>query len=195
MIRRLWRLNPCRVDAKNIKAMEQKPKPYMNPYLAGFLLGLVLLAAFFITGRGLGASGAAKSVVIETIGRIAPDYAEQNAFYASFFATGDGRPMKNWLVYLTMGVFGGAFFSGFMSGRAGFTIDKGPRISNAKRLIFAGLGGVLFGIGAQFGRGCTSGAALSGMAVLSTAGFLTMIAIFGTGFLVAYFFRKLWING
>jgi uncharacterized membrane protein YedE/YeeE len=54
---------------------------------------------------------------------------------------------------------------------------------------------VLFGLGAQFGRGCTSGAALSGMAVLSTAGFLTMIAIFGTGFLVAYFFRKLWING
>ncbi len=175
--------------------MEQKPKPYMNPYLAGFLLGLVLLAAFFITGRGLGASGAAKSVVIETIGNISPEYANAHPFYASFFATGDGRPMKNWLVYLTMGVLGGAFFSGFMSGRAGFAIDKGPRISNVKRLIFAGLGGILFGLGgAQFGRGCTSGAALSGMAVLSTAGFLTMMAIFGTGFVVAYFFRKLWIN-
>ena len=35
-----------------------KPKPYMNPYLAGFLLGLVLLATIYITGRGLGASGA-----------------------------------------------------------------------------------------------------------------------------------------
>ena len=44
----------------------------MNPYLAGFLLGMVLLASFFITGRGLGASGAAKSVVIESIGRISP---------------------------------------------------------------------------------------------------------------------------
>ena len=31
---------------------------YMNPYLAGFLLGLVLLLTIFVTGRGLGASGA-----------------------------------------------------------------------------------------------------------------------------------------
>jgi hypothetical protein len=31
------------------------------------------------------------------------------------------------------------------------------------------------------------------MAVLSTAGFVTMLAIFGSGYVVAYFFRKLWI--
>ncbi|KAF0200230.1 MAG: hypothetical protein FD170_3670 [Bacteroidetes bacterium] len=174
--------------------MEQKPKPYMNPYLAGFLLGLVLLAAIFITGRGLGASGAVKSVVIETIGSISPKYANNHPFYASFFAEGDGRPMKNWLVYLTLGMLGGAFFSGFMSGRAGFSVDKGPRISNYVRLGFAVAGGFLFGIGSQFGRGCTSGAALSGMANLSAAGFITMMAIFGTGYVVAYFFRKLWIQ-
>ena len=33
-------------------------KPHMNPYWAGFGLGLVLLAAFVVMGRGLGASGA-----------------------------------------------------------------------------------------------------------------------------------------
>ena len=33
--------------------------PYMNPYLAGFGIGVVLLATFVILGRGLGASGAA----------------------------------------------------------------------------------------------------------------------------------------
>ncbi len=173
--------------------MEQ-PKSYMNSYLAGFLLGLVLLAAFFVTGRGLGASGAVKSVVIQTVGSVSPEYAAENPFYASFFADGDGRPMKNWLVYLVLGVLAGAFYSGFMSGRAGFKVDKGPRINNSTRLIFALLGGILFGIGSQFGRGCTSGAALSGMAVLSTAGFLTMIAIFGSGYIMAYFFRKLWIR-
>jgi len=42
-------------------------------------------------------------------------------------------------------------------------------------------------------RGCTSGAALSGMAVLTTAGFVTMITIFGSGYLFAWFFRKNWI--
>jgi hypothetical protein len=55
------------------------------------------------------------------------------------------------------------------------------------------IGGILFGFGAQLARGCTSGAALSGMAVLSTAGFITMMAIFGAGYALAYFFRKLWI--
>lgn len=30
--------------------MENKSTSYMNPYLAGFLLGLVLIAAFFVTG-------------------------------------------------------------------------------------------------------------------------------------------------
>ena len=33
-------------------------KKYMNPYLGGALLGLVLVAAFWVSGRGLGASGA-----------------------------------------------------------------------------------------------------------------------------------------
>jgi hypothetical protein len=34
-----------------------RAKPYLNPYLAGTLLGIVLFLAFFITGSGLGASG------------------------------------------------------------------------------------------------------------------------------------------
>lgn len=165
----------------------------MNPYLAGFLLGLVLLAAFFVTGRGLGASGAAKSVVIQTVAGTAPEYAAENPFYAEYFREGPG-PMKNWLVYLTLGVLAGAFFSGAMAGRLGFKVEKGPKIRTGTRLIFATAGGLLFGLGAQFGRGCTSGAALSGMAILSTGGFLTMMAIFGSGYVFAWFFRKLWIN-
>jgi len=43
---------------------------------------------------------------------------------------------------------------------------------------------MLFGLGAQFGRGCTSGAALSGMAVLSSGGIITMAAIFEWGTLL-----------
>lgn len=31
--------------------MKTKPTSYMNSYLAGFLLGLVLLSAFVVTGR------------------------------------------------------------------------------------------------------------------------------------------------
>ena len=54
---------------------------YMNPYLAGFLLGLVLLATVFITGRGLGASGALKSVVTSTLWAVAPRHAAAGAFF------------------------------------------------------------------------------------------------------------------
>ena len=69
----------------------------------------------------------------------------------------------------------------------------GPRVSSATRIAAAAVGGALFGIGSQFARGCTSGAALSGMAVLSAGGILTMMAIFGSAYATAYFVRKLWI--
>lgn len=171
---------------------KQKPKPFMNPYLAGFLLGMVLLASFVITGRGLGASGAAKDVVITTVGNFAPEYAEKSPFYAPFFNS-EERPMRSWLVFLAMGVIVGAFISGASSRRMGFKMERGPRVGVAVRALFAIAGGLLFGLGAQFGRGCTSGAALSGMAVLSTGGILTMMMIFGSGYMIAWFFRKLWI--
>ena len=166
---------------------------YMNPYLAGFLLGLVLLTAIFVTGRGLGASGAIKSVIVATVDAIAPAHAEQSPFYGTYVGPGKDNPLKSWLVFEIIGVLIGAFVSGLISDRLKIVTEGGPRVSSKSRWIFAAVGGALFASGAQFARGCTSGAALSGMAVLSSAGFVTMVAIFGTGYVVAYFFRKLWI--
>jgi hypothetical protein len=172
--------------------MEQQKSQYMNSYLAGFLLGIVLLMAIFIAGRGLGASGAAKDLAAITVKAIAPEHASKTTFWANHLS-GDSHPLKSWLSIEVLGVLIGGLLSGLISGRMRFKVERGPRVRVATRLGFALLGGMLFGIGAQLGRGCTSGAALSGMAVLSTAGFLTMMAIFGTGYVIAYFFRKLWI--
>ena len=166
---------------------------YMNPYLAGFFLGLILLATIVITGRGLGASGAIKSAVVSTVHAVAPEHATSSKFYSENFKALHENPLKAWLVFEVLGVIIGGFISGVVSDRVKLTIERGPQISNTARLGFALIGGALFGIGAQFARGCTSGAALSGMAVLSTGGIITMMAIFGTGYAVAYFFRKLWI--
>lgn len=166
---------------------------HMNPYLAGFLLGLVLLAAVVVSGRGLGASGAVKSGVVASVGLLAPDHAGQARFYSEYLAEHAGNPLKQWLVFEVIGVVIGGFLSGLVSGRLTWVTERGPGISDRARLGFALLGGALFGIGAQLARGCTSGAALSGMAVLSTAGFVTMLAIFGTGYAAAYVFRRLWI--
>jgi len=170
--------------------MEQKK--YMNPYLGGVLLGLVLIAAFWVSGRGLGASGASKSVIVAGVKTIAPAHAEKTAFYNDYLET-HPNPLKEWLVFQMLGVIVGGFVSGAIAGRLKFKVEKSPKITNRTRLIFAVLGGILFGFGSQLGRGCTSGSALTGMAVLSLSGFLSMAAIFGTAFALAYFARKLWI--
>ncbi len=166
---------------------------YMNPYLSGFFLGLVLLATIFITGRGLGASGAIKSLVVSTVDAVAPSHAENSSFYSTYVGPGKDNPLKSWLVFEVVGVLIGGFISGLVSDRLKIVTESGLKVKPRIRWLFAAIGGACFGIGAQFARGCTSGAALSGMAVLSTAGFVTMMAIFGTGYAVAYFARKLWL--
>jgi hypothetical protein len=165
---------------------------YMNPYLAGTILGIVLLLSMFLAGRGLGASGGIKYCMVSIVGAVDRPHAENSLYYSKYFE-GDKKPLKNWLAFEILGVVAGGFISGAISGRLKFRIEKSPRISNTRRLIFAFLGGLFFVYGAQLARGCTSGAALSGMAVLSVAGFVTMIAIFGSAYLFAWFFRKNWI--
>ncbi len=166
---------------------------YMNPYLAGFLLGFVLLMAFFFSGRGLGASGAVKRTLVYTLEKAAPAHTAENHYFGKYVADG-ANPLNNWLAYEMLGVVIGGFISGAISGRLKLKIEHFPGISSRRRLVFALVGGVLFGFGSQLGRGCTSGAALTGMAVLSLGGFITMAAIFGTAFAAAYFFRKNWIG-
>jgi uncharacterized protein len=175
------------------KLKEPKVRKYINPYVGGVLLGIVLLAANFVSGRGLGASGAIKSVVVTTMTTIAPSSAEKSGFVQEFSGAHTGSPMKTWLVFEMMGVLVGGFISGAMAGRLKFKVEHSPKITSRKRLLLALGGGALFGFGSQLGRGCTSGSALSGMAVLSLGGFITMMAIFGTAYALAYFFRKNWI--
>ncbi len=167
-------------------------KSYMNPYLAGVLLGLVLLAAMFFSGRGLGASGGLKYAVVAAVKVVDEQHALESPYYSKYFEDSE-NPLTNWLTFEVLGMFLGGFLSGALSGRLKFKIEKSPKITNKKRLFFAFLGGLFFVYGAQLARGCTSGAALSGMAVLSVAGFVTMISIFGSAYLFAWFFRKLWI--
>ncbi|HEX2977388.1 MAG TPA: YeeE/YedE thiosulfate transporter family protein [Bacteroidales bacterium] len=167
-------------------------KKYKNPYVAGTMLGLVLLLAMYLSGRGLGASGGLKYCVVSAVGAIDRPHAEKSVYYSKYFENGN-KPLKNWLSFEILGVLIGGFISGAVSGRLKLKLERSPKISVARRMIFAFAGGLLFVYGAQLARGCTSGAALSGMAVLSLAGFVTMVAIFGSAYLFAWFFRKNWI--
>lgn len=166
-------------------------RPYSNPYLAGFGLGLVLLAAFVLVGRGLGASGAFASAAAAVTATAAPETAAANDYFARYL-TGSGAPKIDWLVVELIGVTIGGFLSAWFAGRVARTIEKGPRISSRSRLRLALAGGAVMGAGAMLARGCTSGQALTGGALLSVGSWIFIAAAFAAAYAAAPLLRRAW---
>lgn len=167
-------------------------RPYTDPYLAGVGVGLVLLAAFVVMGRGLGASGAFGATATALVSGVAPTHAAASSIYGGFSAAGGGHPLNNWLVFEIVGVLVGGALSAWIAGRFRISLDRGPRSSSTQRVCTALGGGVLMGLGAALARGCTSGQALSGGALLSVGAWLFIAAAFTAGYVVAPTFRRLW---
>jgi uncharacterized membrane protein YedE/YeeE len=173
--------------------MNPRPDPpYLNPYLAGIGLGLVLLAAFVIMGRGLGASGAFSSTAAWLTNLVAPAHAQGNEYLSEYIGDGSTHPLKAWLVFEVIGVAAGALLSGILAGRARLAVEKGPRVTTAIRLACAFAGGMLMAFGAHLARGCTSGQALTGGALLNVGSWAFMLMVFVGGYAVAWFFRWQW---
>jgi uncharacterized protein len=164
---------------------------YWNPYLCGALLGGVLYLSFLVTGHGLGASGGLARAVTFGMKQVAPDTVNSTAFFAGL-GGGDKAVLSHWLVWEILGVLVGGALSGWLAGRMRLDTYRGPRLSVRSRWAFALLGGLLVGWSTQLSRGCTSGQALSGGAILSAGSWAFMFAVFGGAYLVAYPFRKLW---
>ncbi len=166
-------------------------KAYVHPYLGGALLGVVLFLAFLLTGNGLGASGALERYVVFIADLIAPQHVDRVAYLLKL-AGGDKNPLDFWVVFLTAGTVVGGFLSGWWHGRIKVETHKGPRITVRQRWLFAFVGGAIMGYGARMARGCTSGQALSGGAVLSVGSWAFMLAVFAGAYAMAWFVRKLW---
>ncbi|HEY6952483.1 MAG TPA: YeeE/YedE thiosulfate transporter family protein [Bacteroidota bacterium] len=180
------------VGARVAANVRREAQPYWNPYLAGLGLGLVLLAAFVIMGRGLGASGAFASVLSVGVNAVAPQHAVSNSFYSEYLGDGTQSPLKDWLVFEVLGAVVGGFISGILAGRVRKTIEKGPRITTAGRFAYAFAGGMIMAFGAKLARGCTSGQALTGGALLGLGSWSFMLAVFAGAYAVAYFVRRQW---
>ncbi len=161
----------------------------MNPYLAGFGIGIVLLLAFLIMGRGLGATAAFGSIVAAIAGGIAPDWTAANPALKNYFAD---PPATNWTLYLIVGAFAGALVSGLLARRVRFRIERGPHLTVQSRLALAFFGGAVAAIGAKLAKGCTSGQALTGGAQLNAGSWIFMLAVFAGAYVLAYFVRKEW---
>ncbi|HEY2377859.1 MAG TPA: YeeE/YedE thiosulfate transporter family protein [Gemmatimonadaceae bacterium] len=166
-------------------------KPYSNPYLAGVGLGLVLLAAFVVMGRGLGASGAFASSAAGVVSSVAPSHARANPYFARYL--GGGGPWLDWLLIEIVGVAIGGFLSALVAGRLRVDIERGPRFSNRARLTTAFVAGGVMGLGAVLARGCTSGQALTGGALLSVGSWLFIVGAFAAAYAVAPLVRRAWI--
>jgi hypothetical protein len=184
-------LGKKRVKGKN--KMKKKAKEYINPYLGGVLLGLVLFIAYFLTGAGLGASGAVLRVDTALVDVVASEHIDKVGYFAKI-AGGDLNPLKSGAVFMLLGTLIGGFVSGFFNNRLKVETKKGSQISKKQRWFFAFLGGGIMGYGARLARGCTSGQALSGGAVLSVGSWAFMFSIFIGGYILAYSVRKLWID-
>ena len=169
----------------------QEKTNYWNPYLGGIALGVTLFLSFFILGNGLGASGALQRFVAWIMDVVAPVYTEANSFWGHYFADGRGV-FDHWLIYEVFGIIVGGFVSGILAGRTKIGTDHGPRFTPKKRWAYAFTGGLIMGYGARLARGCTSGQALSGGAVLAAGSWVFMFMIFIAAYALAYFVRKQW---
>lgn len=194
---------PGKVTPEVPVASERRPEPYWNSYGAGVVLGLVLLAGFVVTGRGLGASGAVTRMAALAIQKVEASVRGGTAHeketiaranpYTAQYINDDADALDDFLVYLFVGVAVGGFASGMLSARTRLTIEKGPHTTVRRRLALAMLGGFISAFGARLARGCTSGQALTGGATLAVGSWAFMLAVFAGGYGIAYFVRKEWL--
>jgi uncharacterized membrane protein YedE/YeeE len=179
-------------ETRRRRLFDRPTRDYIHPYLGGLLLGLVLFAAFFLTGNGLGASGGLNRLIVAGQDLVAPEHVDRTPYLLKM-AGGDLNPLDDWVVAMIFGALLGGFVSGWRNGRIRVETHKGPRITVRTRWLMAFIGGAIMGYGARMARGCTSGLALSGGAVLSLGAWVFMFSVFAGAYALAYFVRRLWL--
>ncbi len=170
--------------------MQDRPRAYWPPLLAGLGLGLALLLTFVITGHGLGSSGFFTRAAAAAGGWLMPEATAGNPYLGRYIDA--GAPLLAWITWEVAGLFVGALMGSFAARRFRPSVERGPRTSAGLRLALALGGGVLTGFGARLARGCTSGLGLSGGATLAVAAFIFLIAFFIGGFLFSMLTRRVW---
>ena len=168
--------------------MQNKPAPYLNPLIAGILLGIVLLSTFVVTGHGLGATGFTTRLTAWFGMHLLPVATNANEYLGGMVE--EGKPLDAWITWQVVGVAFGSLVSAFLAGRIAIKLDGKKFLGGSKRPVTALFGGILAGFGARIAAGCTSGLGLSGAAVLSLAGFTFLGAFFAVGLVASRFMKE-----
>jgi len=164
------------------------PKPTMNPYLAGLILGLTLLASYLVLGAGLGASSGVARIAAYIESGLAPSHVSSSEYFGAW----GKEPLNYYLVFMFFGVFVGGLFSAIMGRRVKFQVERGQKASRKLRLLLALTGGILAGFASRLAQGCTSGQALSGSAMLLSGSLVFLLCVFAGGYGAAWFVRRQW---
>ena len=171
--------------------MKTKPDPLWNPYVAGVALGFVLIFSYMIFGMGVGSSSGPTRLAYWVAHLFAADAVEANSYMGRYFTT--GNIFYDRMIFVVIGTLLGGLVAAYSAGRMSKgACVRGPRVSVKQRIIFAIIGGIMMGIAARIGRGCTSGQALSGGAMLSVGAWIYMMAFFGGAYITAPFLRRQW---
>jgi len=174
--------------SKHTTSTASGPGPYANPYLAGVLLGLVLLSSFVILGAGLGASGG----ISRLAAGLSMCISAPHTLSSEYFGKWGPKPMHYYLVFMFAGTVVGALLSALLARRVRLQVECGAAVSGGRRLCYALVGGLIVGFASRLAQGCTSGQALSGGALLLTGSIVFMLCLFTSGYATAWFVRRQW---
>lgn len=167
-------------------------KPYLNPYLGGVGIGIILFFSFLLVGKGLGGSGALTRLLAFGMDSVTPGYTATLSYFDRYL-TGSLHPLDNWLVYMLVGIFAGGLIAGIRGKRMKTLMLKGENTTNSRRIATAFFGGILVALGARLAGGCTSGLALTGASVMAVAGWVFFLSVFAAGMAVAFLIRREWM--
>ncbi len=160
-------------------------KDEWSPYVAGVLLGLVGIAAVWISNSLLGASGAFENVV-GLIGKAIAPKAFDNMYFNFIMPPGITTN-----VILLVGIFFGSMIAAATSGTLKFRVNDDAQWKQVyglqlwKRWLLLFIGGIILEYGAGIAGGCTSGLAISGGMLLDPAAFLFIAGMFASGIVTA----------
>lgn len=161
-----------------------------SPYVAGIVIGLLQIPAFYLMGTALGTSSSYVTISANLASFVDPSIA--NIKYAANHMSG----AKNWWqVALIAGIVLGAFISSRLSGtprwgHSPFWAKAMGAHTPARRYMMAFLGGFIMVLGARIADGCTSGHGVSGIAQLAIGSFIAVTAMFGAGIITANLIYK-----
>jgi hypothetical protein len=159
----------------------------LKPLVAACLMAAVVALSLLWTQQGIHVSGVFALLCPPDAAGHAPQATASTCSIHSQAAN------RGWIAWMVAGIFLGALLtSTWRNHGLRLAVERGVGVSPATRLVLAGGGGLVVGVGAALAGGCTSSIGLSAGALLSVAAFAFLAAFFVGGFAARVVFGRFW---